>query len=93
VKTQFGYYVFVVEKIQKAKQQTLDQAKATIKQTLASQNQQKALDKFVTDFQKKWKNRTTCRDEYMTQVCKGAKATPTPTPSAGAVQPTSTPQQ
>jgi foldase protein PrsA len=93
VKTQFGYYVFVVEKIQKAQQQTLDQAKATIKQTLASQNQQKALDKFVTDFQKKWKNRTTCRDEYMTQVCKGAKATPTPTPSAGAVQPTSTPQQ
>jgi foldase protein PrsA len=93
VKTQFGYYVFVVEKIQKANQQTLDQAKDTIRQTLASQNQQKALDKFVTDFQKKWKERTTCREGYVTQVCKGAKATPTPTPTAPGVQPTATPQQ
>jgi foldase protein PrsA len=93
VKTQFGYYVFDVEKIQKASQQSLDQAKETIRQTLASQNQQKALDKFVSDFQKKWKNRTTCRDGYVTQVCKGAKATPTPTPTAGGVQPTATPQQ
>jgi|tagenome__1003787_1003787.scaffolds.fasta_scaffold20866976_2 foldase protein PrsA len=89
VKTQFGYYVFVVDKIQKAQQQTLDQAKDTIRQTLASQNQQKALDKFVTGFQKKWKERTTCRDGYVTQVCKGAKATPTP--SAAGAQPTATP--
>jgi foldase protein PrsA len=93
VKTQFGYYVFEVEKVQKATQQTLEQAKETIRQTLQSQNQQKALDKFVSDFQKKWKNRTECRDGYVTQVCKGAKATPTPTPSAAGVQPTSTPQQ
>jgi foldase protein PrsA len=90
VKTQFGYYVFVVEKIQKAQQQSLDKAKETIRQTLASQNQQKALDKFVTDFQKKWKDRTECRDGYVTQVCKGAKATPTPSTQGGA-QPTATP--
>jgi foldase protein PrsA len=93
VKTQFGYYVFEVEKVQKATKQTLEQAKETIRQTLQSQNQQKALDKFVSDFQKKWKDRTECRDGYVTQVCKGAKATPTPTPSAAGVQPTSTPQQ
>jgi parvulin-like peptidyl-prolyl isomerase len=93
VKTQFGYYVFEVEKTQKASRQTLEQAKETIRQTLQSQNQQKALDKFVTDFQKKWKDRTECRDGYVTQVCKGAKATPTPTPSAAGVQPTATPQQ
>jgi foldase protein PrsA len=93
VKTQFGWYVFEVEKIQKATQQSLEQAKETIRQTLQSQNQQKALDKFVSDFQKKWKERTECRDGYVTQVCKGAKATPTPTPSAAGVQPTSTPQQ
>jgi foldase protein PrsA len=93
VKTQFGYYVFEVEKVQKATKQTLEQSKETIRQTLQSQNQQKALDKFVSDFQKKWKDRTECRDGYVTQVCKGAKATPTPTPSAAGVQPTSTPQQ
>ncbi len=92
VKTQFGWYVFEVEKVQKATQQSLEQAKETIKQTLASQNQQKALDKFVSDFQKKWKERTECRDGYETQVCKGTKATPTPSAPAGA-QPTATPQQ
>jgi len=79
VKTQFGFYVFEVEKIQKASQQTLEQAKETIRQTLQSQNQQKALDKFVADFQKKWKERTECREGYVTQQCKNApKATPTP---------------
>ena len=82
VKTQFGHYVFEVEKVQKASQQTLEQAKETIRQTLQSQNQQKALDKFVTDFQKKWKERTECREGYVTQQCKNApKATPTPTPT------------
>jgi parvulin-like peptidyl-prolyl isomerase len=95
VKTQFGWYVFEVDKITKATQQSLEQAKETIRQTLASQNQQKALDKFVSDFQKKWKDRTECQDGYVTQVCKGAKATPTPTPATGtgAPQPTATPNQ
>ena len=95
VKTQFGYYVFEVTKINKATQQTLDQAKATIKQTLASQNQQKSLDSFVKSFRKRWKAKTDCRDAYRTQDCKNApKATPTPSATAPAtqtVQPTATP--
>ena len=62
VKTQFGYYVFEVTKVTPASQQTLAQAKATIKQTLASQNQQKALDKFVKSFRKRWKAKTDCAD-------------------------------
>ena len=94
VKTQFGYYVFEVTKINKATQQTLDQAKATIKQTLASQNQQKSLDSFVKSFRKRWKAKTDCRDAYATQDCKNApKATPTPSATAPAtqtVQPTAT---
>ena len=85
VKTQFGHYVFEVEKVDKASQQTLEQAKETIRQTLQSQNQQKALDKFVADFQKKWKERTECRDGYVTQQCKNAPK-PTPTPSAATPQ-------
>ena len=80
IKTQFGYYVFEVTKVAKASQQTLVQAKETITETLKSQNQQKALDSFVTDFRKKWKERTECRDGYEMQDCKGAKATATPTP-------------
>src|SRR5215210_3111263 len=99
VKTQFGYYVFEVTKITKASQQSLEQAKPTIKQTLASQNQQKALDKFVKSFRKRWKAKTECAAGYRTQDCKNApKATPTPsaTPPAGTApapaQPTATPE-
>jgi foldase protein PrsA len=90
VKTQFGYYVFEVEKVQKASQQTLEQAKETIRQTLQSQNQQKALDDFVKDFRKKWKERTECRDGFETQDCKGAPE-PTATPQPGGTTP-QTPQ-
>jgi foldase protein PrsA len=90
VKTQFGYYVFQVDKVDKASQQTLAQATPTIKQLLTSQNQQKALDAFVKDFRKRWKDKTDCRDDFATQDCKNAPK-PTPTPSAGAVQPGATP--
>jgi foldase protein PrsA len=97
VKTQFGWYVFRVDKVSKASQQTLAQAKTTIKQVLASQNQQKALDAFVKDFRKKWKEKTECRDDFVTQDCKNApKPTPTPTPGAQQQQPaapTATPGQ
>ena len=101
VKTQFGYYVFEVTKVTPASQQTLAQAKATIKQQLASQNQQKALDKFVKSFRKRWKEKTDCREGYRTQDCKNApKKTPTPsaTPPAGSqpsqpAQPSATPEQ
>jgi foldase protein PrsA len=94
VKTQFGWYVFKVDKITAASQQTLEQAKATIKQVLASQNQQKALDAFVKDFRKRWKEKTDCREGYVTQDCKNApKPTPTPTPGAAQPAPTETPAQ
>src|SRR5215210_1289172 len=94
IKTQFGYYVFEVGKITPASQQTLAQAKTTIKQTLASQNQQKALDKFVKSFRKRWKAKTDCREGYRTQDCKNApKATPTPSATApsGAAPPVQQP--
>jgi foldase protein PrsA len=84
VKTQFGFYVFKVDKVTPASQQTLEEAKATIKQVLSSQNQQKALDAFVKDFRKQWKEKTECRDGFVTQDCNNApKPTPTPTPGAG----------
>jgi foldase protein PrsA len=93
VKTQFGWYVFKVDKVNAASQQTLEQAKATIKQVLASQGQQKALDTFVKNFRKKWKEKTECREGYRTQDCKNApKPTPTPTPGAGQA-PQQTPAQ
>jgi foldase protein PrsA len=88
IKTQFGYYVFKVTKVTKASQQTLTQATPTIKQLLQSQNQQKALDSFVKDFQKRWKDKTNCRNGFVTQDCKNApkpKSTST-VPPGGATQ-------
>ncbi len=94
VKTQFGYYIFRVQKITKASQQTLTQAKETIKQLLISQNQQKALDSFVKDFRKKWKEDTNCREGFVVQDCKNApkpKETQQAPPGAVPNQPQPTP--
>jgi len=83
VKTQFGQYLFEVTKVTPASQQTLEQAKETIKQTLQSQNQQKALETFSKKYSERWKEKTDCREGYVIQQCKqGPKATPTPSAAA-----------
>jgi foldase protein PrsA len=85
IKTQFGFYVFRVTKITPAKQQTLDQVKTTIKNLLQSQGQQKALNDFVKDFQKRYKDMTNCAKGYIVDQCKNApKKNTTTTPVSGA---------
>jgi parvulin-like peptidyl-prolyl isomerase len=92
VKTQFGYYVFKVQKITKASQQTLAQARTTIRQLLASQNQQKSLESFVKDFTKKWKDKTNCRSGYVISDCKNAPKPKTTTAGQSTVPPGNAPQ-
>jgi foldase protein PrsA len=70
VKTQFGYYVFEVTKVKKASQQSLEEAKETIRNLLRSQRQQKALDNFVEDFRKEYKDKTVCADDFRVAECK-----------------------
>jgi foldase protein PrsA len=89
VKTQFGYYVFKVTTIKPPSQQTLQQASPTIKQLLASQGQQKALNSFVKDFQKKWKGQTNCRKGFVIQLCKNA---PKPKTNTSTTPPGAVPQ-
>jgi foldase protein PrsA len=79
VKTQFGYYVLQVTKVTAAKQQSLEQSKASIKQILASDNQRKALDTFGKDYRKKWKDETKCRKDFVTQDCQNAPKSQTNT--------------
>src|SRR3954465_2459219 len=55
VKPQFGYYVFKVTNVTKASQQSLSQAHDTIANLLRSQQQQKALNKFVKTFRTGYK--------------------------------------
>lgn len=86
VQTQFGFYVFQVTSITAATQQSLAQAKPTIRQLLVQQGQQKALNDFVKDFQKKWKDQTNCRQGFVIQLCKNApKPAKTTTAPPGAV--------
>jgi foldase protein PrsA len=78
VKTQFGWYVYEVEKITPADQQTLDQAKDTIKQILTSDGQQKALTTFEKNWENRFKAETLCASGYTVDQCKNApKTTPT----------------
>jgi foldase protein PrsA len=94
VKTQFGYYVFRVTKVAPGSQQSLQQVRTTIRQVLISQNQERALRRFVTQFQKKWKARTTCRKGFIIDSCKNAPArSRTSTVPPGAVPPQGGPPQ
>jgi foldase protein PrsA len=102
IKTQFGFYVFRVTKITPAKQQTLAQVTTTIKNLLQSQGQQKALNDFVKDFQKRYKDMTKCAKDYIVDQCSNApkkKTNTTPvsggTPQTGGAAPPAggTPQQ
>ena len=84
VKTQFGWYVFKVQKITPASQQSLDQSRDTIKNLLRSQRQQKALDKWIKDFRQRYKDKTTCADDFKTAECSNGPSDKTNTgPASG----------
>jgi parvulin-like peptidyl-prolyl isomerase len=93
VKTQFGYYVFKVDKVTPASQQTLAQTKETIKNLLKSQNQQKALNNFVKEFRKDYKDKTKCAKPYVIPDCANAPKTKTGTTPASGQPPQTAPQQ
>jgi foldase protein PrsA len=92
VKSQFGFYVFEVTKVTPPSQQTLQQAKPTIQGILAQENQQKALDRFIKDYQQEWREKTTCQEGFtIADVCENGPTTDTS--STGAAAPGGAPQQ
>jgi foldase protein PrsA len=93
VKTQFGWYVFEVEKVTKASQQTLEESKDTIKNLLRSQRQQKSLDAFVKQFREDYKDKTNCADDYRVVECKNAPKDESNTGPASGGNPSGQPQQ
>jgi foldase protein PrsA len=86
VKTQFGYYVFQVQKETPASQQTLKQATPAIRQQLDAQNKQKADDAFNTQLRKKWKAKTNCASGFVMAQCKNAPKENTTATAGAAVQ-------
>jgi foldase protein PrsA len=82
IRTPYGYVVFTVTKVVKARQQPLSEVKEAIKDTLVSMAQQAALDAFVQDFTARWRAKTECAARYKTTDCRNGPApTPTPTPT------------
>jgi len=86
VKSQFGYYLIKVTKVNPATQRTLAQSTALIKQTLQSQlttQSQTAVDNHA---KKDWLKKTSCRTLYKMADCNGYKApkTSSTTGAAGA---------
>jgi foldase protein PrsA len=93
VKTQFGWYVFKVEKVTKASQQTLEQSKDTIRNLLRSQREQKALDEFIKNFREDYKDETDCADDFRVAECKNAPKDESDTGPASGGNPGGQPQQ
>jgi len=92
VKTQFGWYVFEVDKITEASQQTLEQSKETIRNLLRSQGQQKALDDWIKNFREEYKDETSCADDFRIAECSNAPKEETDTGPASGGNPGGTPQ-
>jgi len=91
VKTQFGYYVFKVTKDTPASQQSEQQAHDTIVSLLRSQQEQNAINAFVKDYQKKYKDKTKCAKGYVIDSCKNAPKTKTGTAPVSGQAPQQTP--
>jgi foldase protein PrsA len=72
VKTQFGWYVFEVTKVTPATQQSMADSKETIRNLIKSEREQKALDSFVKQFRKKYKEETACAEGFEVAECKNA---------------------
>ena len=87
VKTQFGWYVFKVEKITPASQQSLEQSRDAIKSLLEGQRKQKALDAFIKDFRDEYKDKTHCADDYRVAECSNAPKDSTDTGASQSAQP------
>jgi foldase protein PrsA len=83
IRTDYGYLIFTVTKIEPPRQRPLAEVKQTIKDTLVAEAQQAALDAFVHDFRARWRAKTECAKGYRTTDCRNGPApTPTPTPAA-----------
>lgn len=94
VKTAEGWYVFEVTRATPAKTQPLDnQLRATIKQIIVSENQQKALTDFGEEYQDRWRPKTECAKGFVVPDCANSKSKPASTVPPGAVPQQQTNQQ
>jgi len=83
VKSQFGYYLIRVTKINPATQRTLAQSEALIKQTLTSQLTTQAQTAVDNHAKGDWLKKTSCKKLYAMADCSGYKAPKTSSTTSG----------
>jgi len=93
VKTQFGFYVFKVQRVIPAEQQPLEQAAGGIRQMLSQQRNQKTLERFVEEYMERWKKRTDCREGFVVPSCSNAPEEPEGQQAPPGAVPDGQPQQ
>jgi parvulin-like peptidyl-prolyl isomerase len=88
-KTQFGWWVYEVEKVTPASVPPLADVRKQIEATLKQQEQQKLLDDFARDFREEYRGQTVCADDYKVASCGNGPATNPTTPQQTMTQPQS----
>lgn len=74
VETDSGFYVLQVTKINPETTQELnEQTREQIRQTLAAQREQRIASRFQTEFTTKWRSRTICVEDFVTDRCSNAE--------------------
>lgn len=91
VRGQFGWYIVRVDRVTPAKQNSLEESRAQIRDLLRQQNSTRALDTFAREFQTRWTKLTNCRRGFVIEICSNAPRART-TPAAGGTVAT-TPQR
>lgn len=69
IQFQGNFVVVEVVKLNPGKEQSLNEVKSQIEQTLGQETQQEFFSEFVTDYQTRWGQRTFCADGYLVERC------------------------
>jgi foldase protein PrsA len=86
VRGQFGWYIVRVTGITPARQSTLEESRAQIRDLLRQQNSTRALTEFGRRFQERWAAVTNCRTGYVIeQFCSNAPRPRTTSTAGGTV--------
>jgi foldase protein PrsA len=83
IRGQFGWYLVRVTNITPARQNTLAQSQAQIRQVLTQQGQQRKITAFASDFQRRWTSRTQCAKGFVIPICANAPKARRTTSTAG----------
>lgn len=73
IEFQGNFFVIEVVKLNSGKEQTLEEVKQQITQTLAEEKRQEFLSEFAGDYRAKWSARTVCASGFETEICDNYK--------------------